>query len=188
MSAAASPLDQQVLQQASYRARLLATSAGYRPHDREDLQQELLMDCARRSPKFDPSRGEWRGFVGGIMRNHSTVLAARGLRRTAEVLAEDLARGADNDGEAMLDVADRRPRRNLAASVVLKVDVEHVLRDLPAPLRSLALLLDQMSVQEACQRTRKSRSRIYQMIRQIRQAFVRAGYQGSRRPRSGRRG
>jgi hypothetical protein len=51
-----------------------------------------------------------------------------------------------------------------------------VIEGLPTKLQSLAVLLGQMPVQDVCRQTGKSRSRVYQMTRQIREAFVRAGF------------
>jgi RNA polymerase sigma factor (sigma-70 family) len=176
------------LNHAAYRARLLAAGgAGYRPHDWEDLRQELLMDCARRSTKFDPSRGSWQGFVSGVMRNQATVLAVRGQRRAVEVLVDDLPKPEDMDAETALDALDHRPRVNLETAVVLKVDVERILEELPIQLRTLARLLDRMSVPEASRQIGKSRSRVYQMMRQIKAAFITAGYRSDCRRRSRRR-
>src|SRR5271165_1099217 len=85
-------VDPYILQQASCRASLLVATAGFRSDDWEDLRQEMVLDCLRRSPKFDPSRGDWQGFIRGVVRNHATVLAMRRHRSVQrEVLAEDLS-------------------------------------------------------------------------------------------------
>ena len=75
------PADPYIFQQASCRASLLVTSAGFRSDDWEDLKQEMVLDVLRRSPKFDPARGDWQGFVRGVVRNHAAVLVMRERRR-----------------------------------------------------------------------------------------------------------
>ena len=70
-------VDPYILQQASCRASLLVATAGFCPDDWHDLRQELVLDCLRRSRKFDPARGDWQGFVRGIVRNCSSVLVTR---------------------------------------------------------------------------------------------------------------
>jgi hypothetical protein len=177
-------VDAYALKQASCRARLLAASAGFRHDDWEDLRQELLTDCFRRSAKFDPSRGEWPGFVNGVMRNQAAVLALRQRRHAAEVFVEDLVMAEGIDSDSVLDILDRRPRVDPAKSMEVKVDVAQVVNILPPQLRSLACLLMEMSVKDACRCIGKSRSRAYQMIRQIREAFVRAGFRSECRRRS----
>src|SRR3954447_2660391 len=88
-------VDPYILQQASRRASLLVATAGFRSDDWEDLRQEMVLDCLRRSPKFDPSRGDWPGFVRGVMRNRAAVLVMRERRRGLEILRDDLVHRED---------------------------------------------------------------------------------------------
>jgi hypothetical protein len=64
-------LDPYILQHASCRASQLV-AAGLSPNDWQDMRQELAFDCWRRSRKFNTSRGDWTGFVRGVMHNHET--------------------------------------------------------------------------------------------------------------------
>jgi hypothetical protein len=57
----------------------------------------------------------------------------------------------------------------------LSLDVRRIIESLPTQLQTLTVLLAQMSVRDVCVKTGKSRSRVYQMTRQVRDAFVRAG-------------
>ena len=70
-----------LLQQTALRASLLQTSFGFAADDWDDLRQDLALDCLRRLPRFDGSRGNWKGFVHGVVRNHACVLAARQIER-----------------------------------------------------------------------------------------------------------
>jgi RNA polymerase sigma factor (sigma-70 family) len=173
--------DDFVARRASRQANLLIATAGFRTDDREDLRQEMILDCFRRSPKFDPARGDWRGFVCGVIRNQASVLVMRHRKHAREVLAADLFMGDDSSLDEPMDLIDRRPRPELEDSLQVSLDVRGVVRGLPQQLRSLAVLLSQMPVKEVCKHTGKSRSRVYQMTRQIREAFVRAGVHSSRR-------
>jgi RNA polymerase sigma-70 factor (ECF subfamily) len=179
-------IDSYVLQQASCRASVLVDTAGFRPDDWEDLRQDIVLDLLRRAPKFDPARGDWQGFVRGVARHQSTVLIAR-RRRTREVLGEDLVNREDTDIGDPMDTLDNRCCSDAALELHLRLDVHRVVASLPARLRSVALLLGQMPVKEVCERTGKSRSSVYQMIRQIREAFVSAGLTPSRELRGGRK-
>jgi DNA-directed RNA polymerase specialized sigma24 family protein len=176
-----SRFDDFVARQAARQANLLITTAGFPRNDLEDLRQEMILDCFRRSPKFDPARGDWRGFVCGVIRNHAAVLVMRRRRRAWEVLAADLVKGEVAGPEDPTDVLDRRPRTEPEDSLDVSLDVQRVVEGLPHQLRSLAGLLAQMRVKEVCERTGKSRSCVYQMTCQIREAFVRAGFHTSRR-------
>jgi RNA polymerase sigma-70 factor (ECF subfamily) len=168
------------MRQASIRASLLVRTAGFPPDELQDLQQELLLDCVRRAPKFDPARGGWGGFVRGVMCNHSAVLVMRRCRRTLELCSEDLPTSEEADEAESLDALDSRTALTIEAATLLTIDVRRVVKTLPEQLQSLAAMLSEMPIHRVCQRTRKSRSRIYQMIRQLRGAFVGAGYQPSR--------
>jgi hypothetical protein len=160
------------IEYASLRARLLSATGGFPPSDIDDARQNLLLDCLRRWPKFDCGRGDSAGFIRGVMRNHTTVLIARRSRRVChEIFADDSA----PDSESPNGVPDlvRCDDRTIAFNVSL--DVRRVLRRLPRHLQSLAEHLCDLSVSEVCVITGKSRSRIYQMILEIRAAFTEAG-------------
>ncbi|HLN02062.1 MAG TPA: hypothetical protein VK335_22420 [Bryobacteraceae bacterium] len=172
--------DPYILQQASCRASLLVTTAGFRSDDWEDLRQEMVLDCLRRSPKFDPSRGDWQGFVRGVVRNHATVLVTRRHRRVQrEVLAEDLSRQEPGTANDPADPLGAGHKHEIEAELQMSIDVQRVLNGLPPQLQNLALLLSELPMLEAGAKTGKSRSRVYQMTRQLRDAFIRAGFQPS---------
>jgi hypothetical protein len=162
-----------IVEQASCHASLLVRSGVFTTDDWEDLRQELVWDCLRRSPWFDPTRGEWSGFVRGVIRNQATVLVARRrVHREREPLAEDLV-VADLDS-ANGEVFDRLKQPD-ESQIDLVLDVRRILLRLPSHLQTLAGMLGEASVAEICARMGKSRSRVYQMTRQLRDAFTRAG-------------
>jgi RNA polymerase sigma-70 factor (ECF subfamily) len=167
-------VDPYILQQASCRASLLVANAGFRAGDLEDLRQSLVLDLLRRAPKFDPARGEWQGFVRGVVRNHAAVLVMRERRRAPEILIGDLMLDEEARAGDALDFPGKRYSEGVAA-LHLSIDIHRVLARLPEKLRSLTRVLGQMPIKDVCERTGKSRSRVYQMTRQIREAFVGAG-------------
>jgi hypothetical protein len=73
------------------------------------------------------------------------------------------------------DILDKRPGTGVVDALHLGLDVRRIVESLPTGLQSVALLLGQMPVQDVCRHTGKSRSRVYQMTKQIREAFVLAG-------------
>jgi RNA polymerase sigma-70 factor (ECF subfamily) len=169
-------VDPYILQQASCRASLLVATAGFRSDDWEDLRQEMVLDCLRRSPKFDSSRGDWRGFVRGVVRNHATVLATRRHRSVQrEVLAEDLPHGEAESADDPVNPLGAGNKHEIEAGLQMSIDVQRVLNRLPPQLQNLAVLLSEFPMLEAGAKTGKSRSRVYQMTRQLRDAFSRAG-------------
>ena len=68
--------------------------------------------------------------------------------------------------EYLNTVPDDAPRLDLG------IDVRSVLRQLPKTLQKLAYLLPHLPITEVCLTIGKSRSRVYQMIREIRVAFI----------------
>ena len=78
-----------LIEQASVRAKCLVRSSGVPVDGMEDAKQNLLLDCLRRLPKFDSSRGDFEPFVRGVMRNHSTILAVQEHRRRRRDLSLD---------------------------------------------------------------------------------------------------
>jgi RNA polymerase sigma-70 factor, ECF subfamily len=179
------PVDPYIFHQASCRASLLVASAGFRSDDWEDLKQEMVLDVLRRSPKFDPARGDWQGFVRGVVRNHAAVLVMRERRRAPEILSQDLMNREDTSNADSMDILDKRPRTSVVDALHLSLDVRRVVEGLPRQLQSLAALLGQMPVKDVCRHTGKSRSRVYQMTRQIRKAFIAAGWYGAASGRVG---
>ena len=170
-------IDPLIIKHAAIRARLLVTSAGFPLDTVDDLEQELMMDCLRRETKYDCSRGDWEGFVRAIMRNHSTVLIARRLRRIKhEVLAEDIFdQLPDREGSSIENFAHIDPTRGLD----LSIDIQRVLNGLPSHLQELAWLLADSSIKQICESTGRSRSWVYQMIHQLRDAFAASGLRRS---------
>lgn len=167
-------MESYALEQASLRAGFLGLMAGFPRHEIDDVRQDLLLDCLRRSSRFDPARGDWPGFVRGVTRNQASVLAVRRRRRLRqEVLAGDLL---EPNADGPEEFFDRVMAPETVDGLNTAVDVRRVLDRLPAHLHELALFLPHMTVIEVCAATGKSRSRVYQLVRQIRDAFVRAGF------------
>jgi RNA polymerase sigma-70 factor (ECF subfamily) len=159
-----------LLQQTALRASLLQSSFGFAAADWDDLRQDLALDCLRRLPKFDGSRGSWKGFVRGVVRNHACVLAARQVRCPQ---FEPLENDAAADGTTG-DVRDL-PTTDIRAALELGLDTERVLAGLPDDLRTIARYLAHMPISAACRKTGLTPSQLSRRIRRIRAAFTAAG-------------
>ncbi len=160
--------DSFAIQQAGIRASQLVASYGFSRTDWDDLRQDLLLDYLKRCRHYQSGRGEHRGFIFGVVRNRAARLAVQQSRRPTFVSGVDDTVLARNSF-----VAASLPAS--AKSLELQVDVRRVIASLPEHLREVAALLSQMSVAEVRRETGKSRPRIYQMIGELRQAFVEAG-------------
>lgn len=170
-----------LLQQTALRASLLQTSFGFAADDWDDLRQDLALDCLRRLSRFDASRGNWKGFVHGVVRNHACVLASKQARRPElQCLAEDgdadadFAEGVSRCDAHFLIADDRCP------ALELSLDMRRVLEGLPDELRSIAQHLAEVSVYAVRQVTGLSSSELNRRIARIRAAFVAAGLRPNR--------
>lgn len=168
--------DPYLIQQASCRASHLVSSSSLSRDDWEDLRQEMLLDCLQRTPNFNPARGDWRGFVRGVIRNRSCVLARRESRRLQfETLADGFG---ENDGGCEFEISDQSSEpvsANPGAALALSADVQRVLATLPENLQTLAWQLTEMSVAEIAARRGRSHQWIYHLIGKLRRAFLQAG-------------
>ncbi len=166
-------VDPYVLRQASMCASHLVRRGRFAIDDWDDLRQEMFLDLLQRLPHFRPERGDWHGFVRGIMRHRSAALASEQQKHSLLFSGEagDGGHGDDNELDPLTDA----PGEDSSAERELRLDVQRVLLRLPEHLRAVALLLRDMSIAEICEHTGKSRSGINHFIRQIRAAFEEAG-------------
>lgn len=159
-----------LLQQTALRASLLQSSFGFAADEWDDLRQDLALDCLRRLPRFDGSRGNWKGFVHGVVRNHACVLASRQvLRRQFQPLESD-------DGSEPLDAnVHEACAEDFRPVLELGLDTERVLASLPEDLQSIARSLAEMPISAVRRKTGLTPSQIKGRIRRIRAAFTAAG-------------
>jgi len=60
-------IDDYAVQLIKYKARQLVGRVGFTESDREDLEQEMVLDLLRRLPKFDPKRAGRNTFIARIV-------------------------------------------------------------------------------------------------------------------------
>lgn len=175
-------------------AHALVRRGGLPEQDREDVEQELMLDLLRRLPRFDPERATYRTFVARVVAHGAArLLAARRSensngRRAALSLHDEVP---DGDGETVerwetLDEETGRRRaggRADAESVRdLRLDVAEVLAALPPEMRELCEELLHDSVRKVARSTGTSHSTLLRRMRPIRARFEAAGLDdGARR-------
>lgn len=180
-TAAIAELTPYLLKQTAMRASLLQASFGFAADDWDDLRQDLALDCLRRLPRFDASRGSWQGFVHGVVRHHACVLASRQIGHRQFVPLEPAA-NSDAAEDAIAIETCEQLSDDFWPPVELGLDAQRVLAGLPEELRSVAYCVAEMPVSAVCRRTGLKRSQINARIRRIRAAFTAAGF----RPRNAR--
>ena len=164
-----------LLQQTALRASLLQTSFGFAADDWDDLRQDLALDCLRRLPRFDGSRGNWKGFVHGVVRNHACVLASRRIQRP-QFQPLELDTGSELPDGSLAGKADDEPAEDFRPLLELGLDTERVLAGLPEDLRMIARHLAEMPISGVRRKTGLTLAQLNQRIRRIRAAFMAAGF------------
>lgn len=159
-----------LLQQTALRASLLQTSFGFAADEWDDLRQDLALDCLRRLPRFDGSRGNWQGFVRGVVRNHACVLASR----------QKCRRQFQPQEESECSEGRHEPAEDLRPILELGLDTERILAALPDDLASVARLLAELPVSVVRRKTGLTAAQLDRRIARIRAAFVHAGFAPTR--------
>lgn len=159
-------LDEATLRIVSRLARRAASRWGLSVFDREDLEQDLLVDVLRRASKFDPDRGASLGtFAYRIAENRLSS-----IRRPGIVVAEP------SSGEPSVSAGDDRD---------LAIDLAGFVQALPARLRTLCEHLETSSVSESARRLGVSRATVRRDVKRLRELLNGAGlaiYLRRRRP------
>ncbi len=138
------------------KARQLAKARGFTKGDREDIEQELILDLLVRADGFDPSKGNERQFAYTVVNRRVATLieARRAAKRGADVLHVSLdeePRNDDGDSRSRHDLLDREiylglkrePGEPDFETRDIEIDLSRALADLPSELKRLAVLLYQ---------------------------------------------
>ncbi|MCE9635857.1 MAG: hypothetical protein K8T90_09145 [Planctomycetes bacterium] len=175
------------LELARHHAARAVGRAGLRSEDREDLEQEALVQLVRRIRQFDAARGEREGFVATVAQQavsrvvEHRCAARRSWRRNtsldAEVSAADGTTAAIADAVADDDHARRTrgARLNQTERDDLRLDVQAVLDRLPSGLRAVCELLMKVGPTEAAEALALPRGTLHDRTRRIRAHFREAG-------------
>jgi len=178
-----SEVDQYAVTNIECRVRGLIGHYGFTEDDREDLVQQLFLEYLDRIGDFRPCRARKKTFVSCLIRNQviSMVRARRRALAAAATVplwavdgidAGEGERGTDgDDGPSSADRATFRSRE----LIDLKIDVERVLASLPPHLRDVGMRVVAEGPQELSLSLGRSRARVHQWLRQIREAFRETG-------------
>ena len=172
-----------------HKAHQLTGQSGFSDLDREDVEQELMMDLLNRLPNYDPEIAERNTFITRIVNNRvATIIEERTAWRRDYRLNEfslnencfDL--GPEKPVQRQEQVSEdeyilRTGKANLIPNEErdLVIDVNRALEILPPDFRDLCERLKSRTVTEVSRETGMPRSTIYESIRKVRELFREAG-------------
>ncbi len=170
-----------------HKARQLVGRYGLTFSDREDLEQELMVDLLQRMRHFNPAKAKKTTFIARIVERHiATLLEARHARcrdwRLCRV-SLNTPHGNDRgdtrelidhvDSQGNLGNSEKETRQEAISN--LHMDVERVLDTLPEDLRDLCERLRESNMAEIARETGVPRTTLYDKLTRIREAFRDAG-------------
>jgi len=171
-----------------YKARRLVGRKGFIQPDREDLNQEMILDLLRRLPKYDPNRAKRSTFIGCVVDHKiATLIEAReaGMRdyRLCRCSLNDLIKEEDDDSDEQKETIDQenylrvtgRYSPTAIESLDVSIDLGKEIEKLPPKLRALCKRLCFETVTEISHDTGTPRGTIYDSLKKIRTAFEAAG-------------
>ncbi len=171
-----------------YKARMLVGKAGFTASDREDLEQELILDLLHRLPRYDRNRARRSTFIARVVEHKiANLIKAQkaGIRDYRRCRCSLNDRFEDEDGRSIerIDTLDQEhsgthtgtqsgPSDELRC---LAIDMGYVLETLPPELRDLCQRLAKETVTEISCSTGLPRGTIYESIKRLRKIFRDAG-------------
>ena len=171
-----------------HKARQLVGQFGFTEADREDLEQELVLDLLRRLPKYDPSRAQRNTFIARVVENKvATIIEARkaAMRdyRLCRCSLNDRLEDQDGRSTERIETINQddyfvltgKPSRPVDELLDLSIDLRAAVSLLPPNLCELYRRLCDQTVTEISRDLGIPRGTIYDMIRKIRAILDDAG-------------
>jgi len=176
-------VDQYALWLIQTKAKQLAGRYGFSPSDREDLEQELMLDLLQRLPRFDPSRAKRKTFINRVVDHAVASLVKRqkaekrDYRRNGGSLSKDVEApdGGLVERGNTLSADTGQAGRSDEAGCLLVFDVRTVILILPEDLRELTVRLRTQSVAQAARGMGVPRQILHERVKRLRCLFENAG-------------
>ncbi|HUT61010.1 MAG TPA: sigma factor [Phycisphaerae bacterium] len=152
---------------------------GFTASDREDIEQELMLDLFRRLPRFDPKRAKRKTFINRVVDHGVARLIERqqaemrDYRRNGGSLSEEVKtpEGDRVERADLLDAEAYRPGCSVEDDRLLELDVEAVLAELPDELSVVAIRLRTRSVAAVAREMGITRTALCEQIARLRRSF-----------------
>jgi len=188
-SARSDGIDEYAVWLIKHKAQRLIGRVGLTESDREDVEQELVLDLLNRLPDYDATRGLRSAFIGQVI-NHKVAQLIRDRRRKKrdcrcracsldDPLEQEDGSTIPREETVSQDDYDLRLGKYSRPAIErtdLGIDVSRALSRIPANLRDLAVLLMLQTKRDAARGVGVHRSTLYKSgLRRLRNAFEDAG-------------
>ena len=181
-------IDEYAVQIIKFKAKQLVGRVGLTESDREDLEQEMILDLLQRLPKYNPDRAQRNTFIARVVEHKiATIIEARkaGLRDYRLCNCSLNERLEDEEGGSVerMETIDQEDylrltgglSRSMAELRDLSIDVRQAIEKLPPELGALCWRLGIDTVTELSRDTEVPRGTIYESIKKLRAILEVAG-------------
>lgn len=159
--------------------------------DREDFEQDLVLDLLRRIGRHDPARASLETFAEHVVNNRVATLTRPCARLRAERQQVSIDSAPANDGEeaspielseeSLMPGGDEEPS-HVQDDLSLRIDVERFVGKLTPALRLCAEIMTNGNVAEGASRAGLHRSTIYERLARLRAEAAALGLHEYLRP------
>ena len=167
-----------------HKARQLIGSRGFVESDRDDLEQEMMLDLLHRLPKYDSNKAQRNTFVARIVEHKVSIIieersaGKRDWRLCTASMNDKLDFGESGSVER-LEVYDMdeylrqtgQLSRPSSERMELSIDLRSTISSLPPELSDLCERLQTMNVSEISRDTGIPRGTLYDRIKELRSLF-----------------
>lgn len=181
-------IDEYAVQIIKFKAKQLVGRVGLTDSDREDLEQEMILDLLQRLPKYNPDRAQRNTFIARVVEHKiATIIEARkaGLRdyRLCNCSLNERLEDGEGGSVERIEIIDQEDYLRLTAGLSrstaelrdLSFDVRQAIEKLPPELRELCQRLGVDTVTELSRDTGVPRGTIYESLKKLRAILEVAG-------------
>lgn len=163
------------------KANQLVGRTGLRKRDRDDLEQELLLELVQSLPSFDPKKAHWNVFVTTVIeRTAAQILRDRRAQKrdfTRTCSLEEIIEQEENSEQHVAD--QERQWRQQQEQTDLAIDLNEALAKLPDELRAVADLLKySCSIAQIARELGLGTSTVKRRIQELRVRLEEYGFSG----------
>jgi RNA polymerase sigma-70 factor (ECF subfamily) len=181
-------IDEYAVQIIKFKAKQLVGRVGLTDSDREDLEQEMILDLLQRLPKYNPDRAQRNTFIARVVEHKiATIIEARkaGLRdyRLCNCSLNERLEDGEGGSVERMETIDQEDYLRLTAGLSrstaelrdLSIDVRQAIEKLPPELRELCRRLGVDTITELSRDTGVPRGTIYESLKKLRAILEVAG-------------